>query len=103
MPMPIATLQSTSINPTDVIDPSNLPEVTVDTLTNVASTTAAVMARAFYPSSSAISDTLEEGSAETHLSDDEIKALVNKQYEDQLIKATKSSFSKLHKKVMPNK
>eukprot|EP00957_Ditylum_brightwellii_P163701 12463668-Ditylum_brightwellii.AAC.1 len=84
---------------TDVIDLSNLPEATSDTSTNAASTTATTMATAFYSNSSVISDTSEEDSAKTHLSDGEMKTLVNKQYEDQLIKATKSPFSKLCKKT----
>eukprot|EP00957_Ditylum_brightwellii_P167432 12745978-Ditylum_brightwellii.AAC.1 len=92
-------LQSTSITLMDVIDLSNLPEATADASTNAAPTTATAMANTFYSNSSIINDTSEEGSSKTHLSDDEMKALVNKQYDDQLIKAEKSSFSKLRKKT----
>eukprot|EP00957_Ditylum_brightwellii_P208692 15358545-Ditylum_brightwellii.AAC.1 len=58
-----------------VIDLSDLPEATAEISTNAASTTATAMTTALYSNSSVISDSLEEGSAKTHLSDDEIKAL----------------------------
>eukprot|EP00957_Ditylum_brightwellii_P161981 12333259-Ditylum_brightwellii.AAC.1 len=57
------------------------------------------MVQAFHSDTSVVSDTSEDGSAKTHLSDDEMKALVDNQYNDQLSKANKSSYKKLCKKT----
>eukprot|EP00957_Ditylum_brightwellii_P014144 1065831-Ditylum_brightwellii.AAC.1 len=62
----------------DVVDLSNLSEATADTSTNTASTTAIATATTFYSNISVVSDTSNEVSAKTHLSNDEMKALVNK-------------------------
>eukprot|EP00957_Ditylum_brightwellii_P174041 13251245-Ditylum_brightwellii.AAC.1 len=45
------------------------------------------MAQTFHSDNSVVSDTSEEGSVTTHLSDDEMKALVDNQNIDQLSKA----------------
>ena len=91
------TVQSTLINSIDVIDPSNVPEATAHTSTNAASSTTIAMSQAFHFDTSVISDTSEEGSVKTHLSDDEMKALVDNQKNDQLSKVKKSSYNKLRK------
>eukprot|EP00957_Ditylum_brightwellii_P027822 2103589-Ditylum_brightwellii.AAC.1 len=59
----------------DVIDLSNFPEAIADTSTNAASSTTIAIAQAFHSDTSVVSDTSEEGSAKTNLSDDEMKAL----------------------------
>eukprot|EP00957_Ditylum_brightwellii_P141927 10813138-Ditylum_brightwellii.AAC.1 len=87
----------------DVIDLSNVPEATAHTSTNSASFTTIGMAQVFHSDTSVISDTSEEGSVKTHLSDDEMKALVDIQNNNQLSKAKKSSYNKLPKKQKDEK
>eukprot|EP00957_Ditylum_brightwellii_P069104 5245406-Ditylum_brightwellii.AAC.1 len=54
--------------------------------------------------SSVVSDMSDEVCAKTHLSDGEMKALVNKQCDGQLIKAKNHPLANYAKKpVMPNK
>ena len=83
------TGQSTLNNSIDVIDLSNVPEATAHTSTNVASFSTSAMAQTFHSDHSVVSDTWEEGSVKTHFSDDEMKALVDNQNNEQLSKATK--------------
>ena len=89
------TGQSTLNNSNHVIDLSNVQEATANTSTNVASFSTSVMAQTFHSDHSVVSNTSEEGSVKTHLSDDEMKALVDNQNNDQLSKAKKSSYNKL--------
>ena len=92
------TGQSTLSNSNDVIDLSNVQEATANTSTNVASFSTSAMAQTFHSDHSVVSDTSEEGSVKTHFSDDEMKALVDNQNNEQLSKATKLSHIKLRKK-----
>ena len=80
------TGQSTLSNTIDGIDLSNVPEATAHTSTNAASFTSIAMAQIFHSDTSVVSDTSEEGSVKTHLSDDEMEALVDNQNNDQLSK-----------------
>ena len=81
------TGQSTLINSIDIIDLSNVPEATAHTSTNAASFTTIAMTQTFHSDHWVVSNTSEEGSVKTHLSDDEMKALVDNQNNDQLSKA----------------
>ena len=84
-------------------DLSNVPEATAHTSTNVASFPTSAMAQTFHSDHSVVSDTSEEGSVKTHFSDDEMKALVDNQNNEQLSKATKLSYIKLRKKQKDEK
>ena len=97
------TGQSTLNNSNHVIDLSNVQEATANTSTNVASFSTSVMAQTFHSDHSVVSDTSEEGSVKTHFSDDEMKALVDNQNNEQLSKATKLSYIKLRKKQKDEK